>query len=300
MNAFVNSAIRLNAPSGAQCFPTQGAEATHVLLFDVVSMHLLVLSAFRRDCPACTKCAGCVSMHLLVLSAFRPKIGIWCGERSFVSMHLLVLSAFRHVEGESHVDVRHVSMHLLVLSAFRRDDEVLADLGSTVSMHLLVLSAFRRQLRTVLQSASKSQVSMHLLVLSAFRRWGDPADDLQVDRVSMHLLVLSAFRPDGASPTSSPQARLNAPSGAQCFPTNTAQQTRQGHCHCGLNAPSGAQCFPTLNGHSLSTFRLRVSMHLLVLSAFRRLRESMWIVPHSTGLNAPSGAQCFPTYSIRA
>ena len=85
-------------------------------------------------------------------------------------------------------------MHLLVLSAFRRDDEVLADLGSTVSMHLLVLSAFRRQLRTVLQSASKSQVSMHLLVLSAFRRWGDPADDLQVDRVSMHLLVLSAFR----------------------------------------------------------------------------------------------------------
>ncbi len=35
---------------------------------------------------------------------------------------------------------------------------------------------------------------MHLLVLSAFRRWGDPADDLQVDRVSMHLLVLSAFR----------------------------------------------------------------------------------------------------------
>ena len=138
----------LNAPSGAQCFPT-GPVRRRRHVFCRVSMHLLVLSAFR--------------LYALLEPYFK---------QLRVSMHLLVLSAFRHVEGESHVDVRHVSMHLLVLSAFRRDDEVLADLGSTVSMHLLVLSAFRRQLRTVLQSASKSQVSMHLLVLSAFRPRG--------------------------------------------------------------------------------------------------------------------------------
>ena len=37
----------------------------------------------------------------------------------------------------------------------------------------------------------------------------------------------------------------------------------------GLNAPFGAQCFPTVVGAPSKPRRVTVSMHLLVLSAFR-------------------------------
>ena len=61
----------LNAPFGAQCFPT---------------FECRVPSAYEYW----------VSMHLLVLSAFRPAIGDLDGHGGWtVSMHLLVLSAFR-------------------------------------------------------------------------------------------------------------------------------------------------------------------------------------------------------------
>ena len=88
----------------------------------------------------------------------------------------------------------------------------------------------------------------------------------------MHLLVLSAFRPvDTAADTSSgvmsqctfwcsvlsdgsaalgedvPVVGLNAPFGAQCFPTGAGLVLDQG-APC-LNAPFGAQCFPTA-GHT--------------------------------------------------
>ena len=62
----------LNAPSGAQCFPTFLGNA--VELSNPVSMHLLVLSAFRRQRRYCHDGSVRVSMHLLVLSAFRPAI----------------------------------------------------------------------------------------------------------------------------------------------------------------------------------------------------------------------------------
>ena len=59
----------------------------------------------------------------------------------------------------------------------------------------------------------------------------------------MHLLVLSAFRPLIVEPAMPPIVRLNAPFGAQCFPTDII---------------------------SYYASRLQeVSMHLLVLSAFR-------------------------------
>ena len=61
----------LNAPFGAQCFPTE------------------------IDCPLETTFV-LVSMHLLVLSAFRPYYASRLQEFDRVSMHLLVLSAFRH------------------------------------------------------------------------------------------------------------------------------------------------------------------------------------------------------------
>ena len=114
---------------------------------------------------------------------------------------------------------------------------------------------------------------MHLLVLSAFRHrptctarpWPTP--------VSMHLLVLSAFR----------------------LAAERAQDVRD----LRLNAPFGAQCFPTYSMYSAPLPRLIVSMHLLVLSAFRRKTVASLNAPFG-GLNAPFGAQCFPTKSTRS
>ena len=109
------------------------------------------------------------------------------------------------------------------------------------------------------------QVSMHLLVLSAFRR-SIGATSETGPTVSMHLLVLSAFRHSRHSPLEF-FFSLNAPFGAQCFPTRARPPygTRAG----GLNAPFGAQCFPT--GYSTPSTAIGKS------------------------LNAPFGAQCFPT-----
>ena len=83
----------------------------------------------------------------------------------------------------------------------------------------------------------------------------------------MHLLVLSAFR-------------------LLCL-------TLRNVFTKSLNAPFGAQCFPTRKGTS-SNISTSVSMHLLVLSAFRRKTE-MVDIRTVAGLNAPFGAQCFPT-----
>ena len=61
----------LNAPLGAQCFPTNNGQSTGS--GNSVSMHLLVLSAFRLEDGAFRLFRVLnVSMHLLVLSAFRP------------------------------------------------------------------------------------------------------------------------------------------------------------------------------------------------------------------------------------
>ena len=62
-----------NAPSGAQCFPTDNGQSTGS--GNSVSMHLLVLSAFRHQPPRRRGERIEVSMHLLVLSAFRLQLG---------------------------------------------------------------------------------------------------------------------------------------------------------------------------------------------------------------------------------
>ena len=71
----VGNWLCLNAPFGAQCFPTCKAWV-EVGPFYLVSMHLLVLSAFRHGEPDGTPAGRTVSMHLLVLSAFRPGGGV--------------------------------------------------------------------------------------------------------------------------------------------------------------------------------------------------------------------------------
>ena len=65
--------MRLNAPSGAQCFPTRGGLSPRSGR-STVSMHLLVLSAFRPTGTNYSHAIWEVSMHLLVLSAFRRNI----------------------------------------------------------------------------------------------------------------------------------------------------------------------------------------------------------------------------------
>ena len=111
----------LNAPSGAQCLPTGSwwvSEGTPSL---AVSMHLLVLSAFRQgasrlyrrrrgEWSQCTFWCSVLSDTNLLNSS---------GKKVEVSMHLLVLSAFRPKRACSSLKARIVSMHLLVLSAFR-------------------------------------------------------------------------------------------------------------------------------------------------------------------------------------
>ena len=206
-------------------------------------------------------------------------------------------------------------MHLLVLSAFRPTVKGSPCGRARVSMHLLVLSAFRLEFRE--RRLRDHQVSMHLLVLSAFRLGRRLAVGVPIANVSMHLLVLSAFRPDPELRyVSSGTPGLNAPFGAQCFPTTECLKRKTPASR--LNAPFGAQCFPTritprqnrgdaVSMHLLvlSAFRrfhrvvfmcltYMVSMHLLVLSAFRP-GDPVAKPAFSWGLNAPFGAQCFPT-----
>ena len=106
---------------------------------------------------------------------------------------------------------------------------------------------------------------MHLLVLSAFRQAVEAAER-RVREVSMHLLVLSAFR-QLLGHLDRRGFGLNAPSGAQCFPTSSSKCPSRSSKR--LNAPSGAQCFPTRRRGGGRMLRSGVSMHLLVLSAFR-------------------------------
>ena len=95
-----HGALSLNAPFGAQCFPTWRIWTSSCLIS--VSMHLLVLSAFRLITFHDEYWRVNVSMHLLVLSAFRLE-GEDIGFIYEVSMHLLVLSAFRPPPPESRV-----------------------------------------------------------------------------------------------------------------------------------------------------------------------------------------------------
>ena len=135
-------------------------------------------------------------------------------------------------------------------------------------MHLLVLSAFRPG--NVGQDPEiRYTVSMHLLVLSAFRPEEGAFVHLDIP-VSMHLLVLSAFQLAPLGWMSVGLRSFNAPSGAQCFPTDGddgASQESAVSMH--LLVLSAFQRHKQVRGH---LHRL-VSMHLLVLSAFQPLRQ---------------------------
>ena len=165
--------------------------------------------------------------------------------------------------------MRHVSMHLLVLSAFRlsfnADYHVALYVWSQCTFWCSVLSDGG----SWSSHKARPRVSMHLLVLSAFRP-ATAGSTGSTASVSMHLLVLSAFRLNSEEKRQLAEtAGLNAPFGAQCFPTcSTSIPLRSSSSR--LNAPFGAQCFPTTRRRRRRTRTRCVSMHLLVLSAFRR------------------------------
>ncbi len=232
-----------------------------------------------------------VSMHLLVLSAFRPPslmVGVpgivpsqctfWCSVLSdcfstMGSVKLWRLNApfgaqcFPTLRERGISDVYLIGLNAPFGAQCFPTSAIALNVSSSdaVSMHLLVLSAFRPACGPVWQDGSESQctfwcsvlsdqtrcpdtplrlaVSMHLLVLSAFRH-GNPPIVNQVFHVSMHLLVLSAFRQGVLMGDTLRIVGLNAPFGAQCFPTDQDSLDTMPQIES-LNAPFGAQCFPT-------------------------------------------------------
>ena len=256
-----------------------------------VSMHLLVLSALRHvpgtyepqllvsQCTfwcsalsdtvkaACTTIKVPVSMHLLALSAFRPAAQLGRAARRGVSMHLLVLSAFRPEFGIT--PETHPSWSLNAPSGAQcfPTGGFAKCLSSSfqVSMHLLVLSAFRRTMpNPAVANVFLSQCTFWCSVLSDHDRHSTQGNGRCV---SMHLLVLSAFRLGCYVMDVNVLMCLNAPSGAQCFPTvETPGQVwalirSQCTFWCSVLSDKMDEIF---------TILVRVSMHLLVLSAFRR------------------------------
>ena len=165
-----------------------------------------------------------------------------------VSMHLLVLSAFRLGKGRhrtQRVGLSQCTFWCSVLSdgpkMFIRDCGVFPSLNAPFGAQ-----CFPTRRRSCF-SLGLFRVSMHLLVLSAFRHCHDGRVAYGL-LVSMHLLVLSAFRLDQEKIETIPQLEsLNAPFGAQCFPTKSCMTALEATC--------------------------AVSMHLLVLSAFRRNKK---------------------------
>ncbi len=114
------------------------------------------------------------------------------------------------------------------------------------------------------------------------------------------------------------KACLNAPSGAQCFPTGWLPSSREGMkasqctfwCSVLSDGRTATEIAEVTGVQSQCTFwcsvlsdrsrpirkrgQSEVSMHLLVLSAFRQAQQ-IWDEIEDSCLNAPSGAQCFPT-----
>ena len=182
----------LNAPSGAQCFPTFNPMHTTSAARSQCTFWCSVLSDLnthgcKRKPHELSQCTFWCS----VLSDIMQAAGDWAMP---VSMHLLVLSAFRLSWGIDRIDRNAVSMHLLVLSAFRRR---------------------RPCYRSMVQSLNAPSGAQCFPTRTSPRAYA-------ASRVSMHLLVLSAFRHEGIDRDDIVEMSLNAPSGAQCFPTGDA------------------------------------------------------------------------------
>ena len=308
----VPSRLRLNAPSGAQCFPTN-------LIQRITGRLLICLNApSGAQCfptrtskgsipgfsPQCTFWCSVLSDRLVMPTKYNlvvpSQCTFWCSALSDYQGHEFarredasqctfwcsVLSDRNETRGVRKLDP--VSMHLLVLSAFRLVSNHQRFAEVTVSMHLLVLSAFRLSSRlTAGTSRVASQCTFWCSVLS---------DLAKKSRGSVRSVSQCTF---WCSVLSDPRIELD------------------------LNGPYGSQCTFWCSVLSDKYFLdsyvedMMVSMHLLVLSAFRLsalVQDAVEYLSQCTfwcsvlsdeknfpfvldyiGLNAPSGAQCFPT-----
>ena len=206
-------------------------------------------------------------MHLLVLNAFRPEEE---GQETILRIRSQC-TFWCSVLSDASRPRRHVP-HTVEKSQCTFWCSVLSD-GETPKPHRRCLNAPSGAqcfpTRDTAHQGLGRRVSMHLLVLSAFRPSGEGYEQLYSEiPVSMHLLVLSAFRQYEGYGRIKSTSGLNAPSGAQCFPT-----VRRANC---WQPGSWSQC----------------TFWCSVLSDQRIRRGNVRILP---GLNAPSGAQCFPT-----
>ena len=138
----------LNAPFGAQCFPTV-PEIVPPAWADWVSMHLLVLSAFRQQSPKDVDCS------------IWSQCTFWCS----------VLSDWENQTYNAFVAQSQCTFWCSVLSdLISRTCRGRVGRPSQCTFWCSVLSdAPLRRTR-----AARSSVSMHLLVLSAFRRKKGP------------------------------------------------------------------------------------------------------------------------------
>ena len=302
----------LNAPFGAQCFPTPVGGA----------------ACLRYSGSQCTFWCSVLSdppiHHLLQRRLTVSQCTFWCSVLSdwncaidepapLVSMHLLVLSAFRLWAGRSRSGAElglNAPFGAQCFPTARRAAHLAAFVGSQCTFWCSVLSdlsvqavrdgdapclnaPFGAQCFPTLHglrsecSRCRSQCTFWCSVLSDAETFeGDTPRFLS--QCTFWCSVLSD-RIDLTSCRSSIVC-LNAPFGAQCFPTDlrraAAECNPQSQCtfwcsvlsdarntsyvfmSSSLNAPFGAQCFPTRTSHGCSD-RNQVSMHLLVLSAFR-------------------------------
>ena len=157
----------LNAPSGAQCFPTSPAPTTGpqpttsqcTFWCSVLSDRLVMPTKYNLVVPSqCTFWCSALSDyqgHEFARREDASQCTFWCSvlSDSTLEEHAIryaksqctfwcsVLSDRNETRGVRKLDP--VSMHLLVLSAFRLVSNHQRFVEVTVSMHLLVLSAFR-------------------------------------------------------------------------------------------------------------------------------------------------------------
>ena len=210
-------------------------------------------------------------MHLLVLSAFRPPHDNQNHAHHAVSMHLLVLSAFRpRGDQATHILLyeSQCTFWCSVLSDAKGGMMLPRSKQSQCTFWCSVLSDRRRK-PTVGTPTCGSQCTFWCSVLSDRRRKPTVGTSTCGSQCTFWCSVLSDRRPPGQ--------QVRAPS---------------------LNAPFGAQCFPTKLWELINSSK-DVSMHLLVLSAFRQPAPvRSW--QSARRLNAPFGAQCFPTGRNRA
>ena len=181
-----------------------------------------------------------VSMHLLVLSAFRPGVVKFSRPPRTISFQCTFWCSVLSDSSDGEPDGTPIGFNApFGAQCFPTRGLSMCGFSLLVSMHLLVLSAFRQKMLKNTLVGMKFQCTFWCSVLSDLKQ---ALAEKAALKVSMHLLVLSAFRPSSRS-------RASAAFAFQCtfwcsVLSDAERRGRRRRKH-GFNAPFGAQCFPT-------------------------------------------------------